>query len=186
MASILYIIERFSGIIAMVIGWFFVFTPALKFGINNKIDTISSSTTKSEPVRIVISCGIAIGSMFQLMFLFYLLRRFSIQLYNLGSILFLTSFIATFSVAFFTLSKYPKIHYVMALYCFLVGPFSLLFIGVSAKSSSQYPLLVSVVAPIAYFLGQAFLWKKYRLTNALMELWGLVILTIWTVIMSFI
>jgi len=178
MSPVLYTIERFSGIIAMFIAWLFVVASALKFGINSKSDTITTSTTKSGSVRLVISCGLVVGALFQSIFLFYLIRRFSVQLFNLGSVLYLSANMATIFVAFFTQNKHPKIHKIMALYYFLVCPFSLLFIGFSIKSSNQYPLLVSMLAPIMYFIGQAFLWKKYRFGNTLMELWAFVVLSV--------
>lgn len=186
MTSILYSIVRFSGIIAMFIAWLFVVTPAIKFGVNHKSDTITTAITNNDSASKVINRGLIIGAMFKMIFLLYLIKRFSIPPYGLAPILYLTTYMATICLAFFTQVKYPIIHYLIALYIFIVGSFSLLFIGVSAKSFNQFPLYISVGATIVYFLGQIIIWKKYKFGIALMEIWGFVILTVWTVTMTFI
>ncbi len=184
--SILQWIERFSGVMAIFIAWFFVVAPALKFGINSKFETITVSTTKSQSVKKLIGCGLIVGAVFQSLFLFYVARKFSISLFDFGSLLYLSANLATVLVAFFTHSRCPKIHSIMVLYYFITLPVSLLFIGISAEPNSRYLLLVSVFAPTLYFAGQVLLFKKYKNYNALMEFWAFFVLSIWTLAATFI
>jgi len=163
-----------------------VVAPAVNFGINCKSDNITSATTKSSPVRKIIGFGPITGAIFQALSLSYLIKKFSLDVYDFGSLLYLSANLATVFVAFFNYHKHPKIHDALAKYYFFACPLSLLFIGISAKINNYYPLLISVIAPILYFVGQLLLYKKYRRGNALMEVWAFSILSIWTLIMTFV
>ena len=92
---------------------------------------------------------------------------------------------ATILVAIFTEEKYPRIHFGLVLYYFITCPISLLFIGLSINSVNNFPLIISVAAPIIYFVGQAVLWSKYRFGNAIIELWAFLVLSLWTMVMTF-
>lgn len=181
-----YTVTKISGIIAIIIAWFFVVTPALKFGINSKSDTITTSTNKNSVHKKIISFGLVVGAVFQTMFAVYLIRRFSIPLLSPGIIMYLSANVATICVAIFTEKKYPKTHKIMARYYFIVCPLSFLFIGLSLKSTDIYPKMISIITPIVYFVKQSVLWKKYKTDNALMEFWAFIILSLWTIVMTFI
>lgn len=179
-------IEKLSGVIAMLIAWLFVVSPAMKIGINSKSDTITTATLKSDGVKRQISYGLVIGAIFQAIFSLYLMNQFYIPLSNLGIILYLSANLATICVAIFAQNRHPRIHDSLVLYYFIVCPLSLLFIGISIESASNYHLVISIISPIIYFIGQSFLWLKYRTGNAFMEFWAFFVLSTWTVLMTFI
>lgn len=122
----------------------------------------------------------------QALFILYLSDKILSVMWNLGTILYLSSNVATVLVALIFYEKHPKLHTFLTRYYFFVLPLALLLIGFMLKS--QYPTfyIFTILILVLYALGQFILYKKYRVGNVLMEGWGFVILTAWTLVTTFI
>ena len=72
---------KYSGVITMFIAWFFVVAPSLHAGIDKKKDTISTAT-KDGKYGMVIGLGLILGGLFQIIFLYYLITKFSLGYFN--------------------------------------------------------------------------------------------------------
>jgi hypothetical protein len=178
------LIERFSGVIAILIAWIFVVFPAFKSGIKLKTDTITTSTS-DKYTNAIISIGLILGALFQAWFLIYLQRIFRFNAISIGSVLYLTANLATILVALFTEKRNKLIHQLLVTYYFFACPLSLLFIGLSLEGHHNYLADTSFLIPIMYFFGQFLLWRKFKKPNTLMQMWAFVILSIWTLAMTF-
>ena len=122
----------------------------------------------------------------QALFILYLSDKLLLVRWNLGTILYLSSNVATVFVALVFYEKYPKLHTFLTRYYFFALPLALLVIGLMLRS--QYPTfyMFTILILVFYAVGQFVLYRKYRTGNVLMEGWGFVILTIWTLLMTFI
>lgn len=171
----------------MFFAWIFVVFPALHFGIDIRKETISSATFKDDGVNTIIGFGLVAGALSQIVFLSYIVQKFFINYISVGCILYLTANLATILVAFFTYKKHPLIHKLLTRYYFFIMPTSLIFIGSYIKNTGGYVLFFfSLLVLILYSIGQLFLFKKYRGSNSLMEFWAFGILSIWTLVITFI
>lgn len=106
--------------------------------------------------------------------------------WNLGTILYLSSNMATILVALVFYEKHPKLHAFLTRYYFFALPLALLAIGSMLKN--QYPpfYVFTILILVFYAVGQFVLFRKYRTGNVLMEGWGFIILTVWTLVATFI
>lgn len=144
------LIIKLSGIISILITWLFVVAPAVRAGIDNKRQTISSATKKRE-VAIPVNFGLVIGTFFQILFLSYLHKRFELGYFNFGSILFLTTNLATIMVVLLPEHKYFKAHSFFVKYYFVFNPISLLYISYLANNVLLFA--VAIASVILYFSG---------------------------------
>lgn len=122
----------------------------------------------------------------QALFIFYVCDKFMLDRWNFGSVLYLTANLATVFVGVVYYEKYPRMHNFFTRYYFFAMPLALLLIGFMLGDAHRAIFVVTVTLVIAYSLGQAGLFKKYRIGNALMEGWGFVILTLWTLMTTFV
>lgn len=149
-------------------------------------DTVSTATAKDKRVKRIVGVGLLVGAPFQALFMFYLMRRFSIQFISLGSFLYLTANLATMLVAYFTLDKFPAAHRRLVQYYFVAMPLSMIFIGIYVRTAGLLPLLVSLAAPLLYLGGSLSLFRTHKKGNALVEMWCFAVLAVWTFVMTFI
>ena len=175
---------RFSGVLATLFAWLFVVTPAIRFGIDGKRQTITS-TTKDNKVKRIISIGLVVGALLQTVFLFYIIQRFQLHLTDLGCLMYLSTNVATILVAFFTEQKHPKIHEALTEYYFVINPLSLVFIGLSAVGNYFYIFIFSFLIVLFYFFGIWRLLKKFG-KAAIVEQWAFFVLSIWTIVLTII
>lgn len=119
----------------------------------------------------------------QALFIFYVCDKFMLDRWNFGSVLYLTANLATVFVGLVYYEKYPRLHTFFTRYYFFTMPLALLLIGYMFGDAHRTIFITTVVLVIAYALGQFSLFRKYQTGNALMEGWGFVILTIWTLMM---
>jgi len=174
------LILKLSGIISILITWLFVVVPAIRSGIDNKRQTISSATKKRE-VAIPVSFGLIIGTLFQILFLSYLLKRFELGYLNFGSILFLTTNLATIMVALLPEYKYFKAHSFFVKYYFVFNPISLLYISYLANNVLLFA--VAIVSVILYFSGIIRIIMQEGVC-ARVEQWAFFTLSILTIFMT--
>ena len=122
----------------------------------------------------------------QALFILYLSDKLLPVRWNLGTILYLSSNVATVLVALVFYEKHPKLHTFLTRYYFFALPLALLLIGLTLKS--QYPTfyVFTILILVFYAVGQFGLFRKYHIGNVLMEGWGFVILTAWTLVTTFI
>jgi hypothetical protein len=173
---------RFSGILAMFFAWLFVVTPAIRSGIDSKSQTITSATKKTK-VRRIVSAGLIIGTVFQIVFLVYLTKRFQLHFFDTGCLMYLSTNIATLLVALFTEQRHSKLHGFFAMYYFIVNPFSLILICLPLINSYFYLFVFSVFIVLLSFSGSWWLLKKYGKT-AVLEQWIFLTLSIWTIVLT--
>jgi len=112
-----------------------------------------------------------------------LTKRFGFGWFYPGSLLYLSTNIATILVALFPAQKFPNIHRFCADYYFLVNPISLVLIGLSIAHDNYYIYIFSIILVIIYFMG--FFWQliKFKI-NALMEMWAFLTLSVWTLVLT--
>jgi hypothetical protein len=177
---------RFSGIFAIIAAWMLVIYPAIRFGINTRKETVSLATLKNEQVGKVVSFGLVVGTLFQIIFLFYFSQKFLLNYFSFGSLLYLTANSATIFVAFFTYKNYPTIHKFFVEYYFFAMPISLVFLVYHLKDTSAHILFsFSIFILILYFVGQLLLFLKHKESNSLMEAWAFAMLSAWTLVVTF-
>lgn len=174
------LILKLSGIVSIVITWLFVVAPAIRAGIDNKRQTISSATINRR-VAVPVTFGLIIGTFFQIIFLSYLLNRFELDFLNFGSILFLTSNLATILVALLPEHKYLKIHSFFVKYYFVTNPISLLYI--SYLANKPFLFVIAIGSVILYFSGILIIIKKEGVC-ARVEQWAFLTLSALTVFMT--
>lgn len=145
-----------------------------------KKQTISSAT-KNRAVAIPVNFGLIIGTLFQILFLSYLLRRFELGYLNFGSILFLTTNFATIMVALLPEYKYFKIHSFFVKYYFVFNPISLLYISNLANNALLFTVAIALV--IIYFSGVIKIIMQEGVC-AKAEQWAFFILSVLTIFMT--
>jgi hypothetical protein len=177
------ILLRYSGLLASLVAWLFVVRPAMRHGIDGKRQTITTATVENKNVLKTVSFGLTIGAFLQGLFLFYIIQRFDLPVFGIGSILYLTANIATILVAIFHYEKHPKLHETFADYYFIVSPLSLAFIGFTAMKNGVHLFTISVLVVILYFIGSWRILKKFG-KNAMIEMWAFAMLSIWTLIFT--
>lgn len=175
---------RFSGILATLVAWLFVVAPAIAYGIDSKNEPITAAVVKNRKVMMIVSFGLIVGAFLQGFFLFYLIQRFGLPLFGIGSFLYLTSNIATILVAIFHFDKHPKIHQTFAEYYFVVSPLSLAFIGFTAIKNGAHLFIFSLIIVLLYFAGSGIVIKKLGSQNAWLEMWAFIMLSVWTIVFT--
>lgn len=166
----------------MLFAWLFVVAPALRFGIDGKRYTISSAT-KNDKVRIIVSTGLIVGSLFQIAFLIYLLLKFQLSFFNIGGMFYLSATIATILVALFSEHKYFKIHSFFVKYYFLIFPISLLMISGTLLYEYINLFIFTFLSVFLYFFGVWWTIKKFGI-SAKVEQWAFLVLSIWTIVLT--
>ena len=180
------VLMRFSGLVAIVIAWVFLIIPVFVVKADFRKETVTSVAGKSKLLRCIITAGLMGGAAMQALFILYLSDKLLLVRWNLGTILYLSSNVVTVFVALVFYEKHPKLHTFLTRYYFFALPLALLLIGHMLKS--QYPMfyMFTIIILVFYAVGQFTLFRKYRIGNVLMEGWGFVILTIWTLVTIFI
>lgn len=175
---------KFSGILAMFVAWIFVVGPAMHHGIDSKSQTITLATVENKKVLKIVGFGLIAGAILQGIFLFYIIQKYHVPFFSIGSLMYLSSNIATIMVAIFHFDKFPKFHEAFARYYFVVSPLSLGFIGYSVMKLNPHLFFFSILTVIFYFTGSLIIMKKINTENALLEFWAFFTLSIWTVVFS--
>lgn len=173
---------RSSGLLAMIFAWLFVVVPALKFGIDGKRQTISSAT-KNNGVRIIVSIGLTLGSLFQFLFLRYLLFRFNLSFFNMGGMMYSSAIVATVLVAIFTEHRFVNIHSFFVKYYFCIFPISLLLVMSNTINEHQNLFAFSCLIVFLYFGGIWWTIKKFGI-SAKVEQWAFFVLSVWTMVLT--
>ena len=177
---------KFSGILAIFSAWILVIYPAIRYGININKETISVATANNEKIEKVVNFGLVIGTLFQIIFLFYLIQKFSLSYLSFGCLLYLSANLATLSVAIFTYRKHSVIHNFFTRYYFFMMPVSLVLIVFPIRNTSAHVLFpFSLLVLVLYLLGQIFLFTKHKEGNGLMQSWAFITLSVWTLVMTF-
>ncbi|MCA9377237.1 hypothetical protein H6763_00290 [Candidatus Nomurabacteria bacterium] len=174
---------QISGLVAVIIAWVFVVTPAICSGIDPKRQTITNATKKSKRVSFIISFGLVFSAIFQSIFALYLIDRFDLSFSNIGILVYLSTNIATMFLAFFHIERHPKLHIFFAIYYFIVSPISYGLIGSSISGSSNHLFELSILMILLYGFGELVLLYKYR-GGALAEIWPILLLSIWTMVFT--
>lgn len=163
--------------------WVFVVTPSSMGKVLRGKQTISFAT-KNKAKRRLIYFGLMAGAISQIAFLYYLVQRFSIKLPNLGVFIYLSTNISTLLIPFFNMWK-SKIHEALVFYYFAANPLSLLLIGLTIRSQFPTLFIISLLVFLAYFIIVVRLIVIHKMRSASMERWAFLMLSIWTLFMTF-
>jgi hypothetical protein len=173
---------KYSGLLAIFFAWIFIVTPSIFAGIDSKKQTITYATNNNK-LKLIISFGLIVGGLFQLVFSIFLLQKFNLNFFNIGILIYASTAIVSILVAIFSEQSFPNIHKYLVQYYFLTNPLSIMLIGLSIN---YIPLkLVSLLVPVAYYLGLYYLHNKDKTKNARMEKWAFATMSIWTVVVTF-
>ena len=173
---------RLSGLLAMFSAWVFVVAPAIRYGIDGKRQTISS-LTRNVKVRIIVSFGLIIGTIFQIIFLVYLHTRFPQGLSYIGSMIYLSAQVATIMVVLFPEYKHFKIHNFFVKYYFVFFPISLVIITGIFPSKNSCLFILNCLVTLSYFLGTWWSFSKFG-ASARVEQQAFLILSLWIVFLT--
>jgi hypothetical protein len=180
------LLMKFSGVLAIFSAWILVVYPAICYGINTKKETISLATLGNKKVEKIVGLGLIVGTLFQIVFLFYLTQKFFLSYLNFGCLLYLSANLATILVAIFTYRKHQIIHTFFTRYYFFMMPISLVLIVFPIRNTSAHILFsFSLLILVLYLLGQIFLFTKHKEGNGLMQSWAFLTLSVWTLVMTF-
>lgn len=174
----------YSGIFSILITWSLVVAPSIIGGIKSDHKTIFQVTVKKKYLYII-SAGLVTGAVFQLLFLINLTNKFRLSITSPGVILYFSTIISTLFVVMFPYFKHKNVHTWLVVYYFIAIPISLILIGFQVKTANYVLFLASMATPLLYFLGEIFFAKKYQRGNALTEIWAFSLLSIWTLLMTF-
>jgi hypothetical protein len=170
----------------MVIVWLvLVGYPFLRKDLGYLKETISTLSAKKVDVFIVITFALLTGCFFQMYFIFYLSRTFSFELTSLSSVLYLSMGVATIMATLCNARNYPSIHFWAAAYYFVIAPITMLCIGYKALSYNHTAFVVSLVLTVLYALGNGFFALKFKKVNATFEVYCFLVLSVWTLYMTF-
>ena len=169
----------------MIVAWIFVVLPAIFTGIDVKSKTISR-TTKNKRNLFVINFGLRIGALFQFLFLIYLIGKFNLSYLSLTVVLYFSTIVATLVVSFTPIYKNTKLHQRSAYYYFSTIPIFLILFGLSIKDTYNPLSKISILIAALYLIGMLLINIKIKKENALSEIWAFLMLSIWTIIITFI
>jgi predicted MFS family arabinose efflux permease len=183
----LQLVQKFSGVIAMIIVWLvLVLYPYLHKDLGYLNETISKLTTKKSHVLKVVTGALLVGSFFQMYFLAYIISRFNISISSLGSLLYLSMGVATICATIFNAKNYPKLHFWSAVYYFIVTPVMILVLGYEFISFGIQVFYASIIFSLLYSFVNLYIYLRHKRTSALFEIWGFLLLSIWTLYITFI
>ncbi len=177
-------IERYSGMVAILICFACLVAPTVVLRTNHKSETITQSTLRNSRARKVVYYGLIVGAFFQALFLGFLQKHFSMPLFSIGPLLYLSTSVATILSAL-SYGKYPNVHYGVGVYYFIFCPVSVFLISYSVEPNYPTLFLFSLATSLLYALGQLGILVKYRRGNAFMEIWAFFVLAVWTSVMTF-
>lgn len=175
------VLSGLSGIIAIVVTWMLVVAPAVRTGMDGSRQSISS-TTCDVAVGRTVSLGLIVGTVFQVIFLFHLSRKFGFGLWSPGAVLFLSTCVSSFLVAFVPEHRYAILHNILVKYYFVAHPVSLLLI--SGYPGIPWLSAFTIADTLLYYLGTGWILMRYGIC-AHAENWAFLMLSAWTIAATF-
>lgn len=174
----------YSGVLSVIVVWAFVVTPAIMERIDVKSKTISRTTFKKSNL-LIINYGLRSGALLQLCFLIHLARKFHLSFLSPAVLLYFSTIIASLIVSFTPIQQNKTKHQHVAYYYFYVIPISLIIFGFSIKTIHYQLFLASIIIPLLYLIVMFLITKRFKKENALSEILAFSLLSIWTILVTF-
>ncbi|KKS95065.1 MAG: hypothetical protein UV71_C0013G0015 [Microgenomates group bacterium GW2011_GWC1_43_13] len=176
---------NYSGIISILLVWPLVVFLSLLKGLKYRSKTISQITGIKRNLYIINS-GLILGSIFQVLFLYFLSKKFPVENMSIFIFIYLTTILAAILTAIFPYYKYLGIHTFVVKYFFIVNPLSLIIFGYLIRNTNIYLSLISIIIPLIYYLGIFGILKAYKGINAIIQIWEFSLLSLWIILISLI
>lgn len=169
----------------LVIWGVLVIYPFFYRDLGYRKETISALGQKKKNVFIAITTALLIGNFFQVVFLTYLQNKYAVNTTSYGFILYLTMCLTSFLATIFVPKYNPKIHFISSACYFVVVPLMMPAIGYEIIPYGNLIFNISIVLSFLYVFVSLFFLKRYKETNAMIEIFCFLILSVWTLFLTF-